>query len=152
MKDFFLLIIFVAILIGAGVVLYKNSDAVPTAIVPASETEAESESEIRESKKTVEAGLKQKVTFNNIGIEPWAVTEDSRCSSDVQCIQAGKAVVALNVTDNGVFIKTVEIQETHSLKVGNTRITLEKVGPYPVSTAKTTDGEYRFTFVFETVE
>lgn len=89
-------------------------------------------------------GLDEPFDFNGTALRVWAVTEDSRCPSDVTCIQAGKAKVALNV---GVSTAEVEVGQTIVLE--KLSITLDEVVPYPVSTRKTTDDEYRFSFTIK---
>ena len=97
--------------------------------------------------------LNQKTTFNDIIIEPWAVMEDSRCVSDAQCVQAGRAVVALNIlSPEGEHILSKELVEGDFFYAGSTKITLQKVNPYPASAVKIPDGEYRFSFLFEVIE
>lgn len=89
-------------------------------------------------------GLNDTFEINGLLIKPWALLEDSRCPSDVVCIQAGRAVVALNVGSS-----TMEIEIGHTKKIGILSITLDDVMPYPVSTRKTADQEYRFAFTFK---
>jgi hypothetical protein len=104
-------------------------------------------------KEAVTVGLMQRTTYRTIAVEAWAVTEDSRCPSDVQCIWAGRAVAALNVYSlNGELVESRELEEGSSFVSGSTRITLERIRPYPVSTKKTPDGEYRFDFIFEVLK
>lgn len=103
--------------------------------------------------ESVKISLKDKVSFNNILIQPFAITEDSRCQSDVQCIQAGRVVVALNVYSvDGEQILNKDSEEGTFFDIGNTKITLVKVSPYPVSTKEIEEGDYRFDFIFEVIE
>jgi hypothetical protein len=108
-----------------------------------------------ESKKeeSITIYLKDKISFNNILIQPFAITEDSRCPSDVQCIQAGRAVVVLNVySSDGEILLSKDVEERTFFDIGNTKITLVKVSPYPVSTYEIEGGDYRFDFIFEVIE
>lgn len=89
-------------------------------------------------------GLNDAFVINGLVIKPWAVTQDSRCPSDVQCIQAGKVTVAVNVGDS-----SMEIEPGQTKLVGSLSVTLNDVKPYPISTHKTTDEEYRFSFTFK---
>lgn len=90
--------------------------------------------------------LKQKAEVSSTTINVWAVTEDSRCPSDVQCIQAGRVKIAVNSEWAGN-------SSTTEMTVGDLRtwnsinFKLTKVDPYPVSTNKASDDQYRFTFV-----
>jgi hypothetical protein len=126
-----------AILSGGNMASIGNSIKVP-------ETKTE---------KAVTTSLKEKVSFNNIFIQPFVITEDSRCPSDVQCIQAGRVVVALNIYSlEGELILSKDIEEGTFFDIGNTKITLVKVSPYPVSTDEIEEGDYRFDFIFEVIE
>ena len=81
-----------------------------------------------------------------VTIKAWAVTQDSRCPSDVTCIQAGKVTVALSLTGSAGATASGELEPTKSLNVGTATVTLDDVMPYPTSKHKITDGEYRFAF------
>lgn len=90
-------------------------------------------------------GLNEPKKIGETTITAWAVTEDSRCPSDVVCIQAGRAVVALRlVTPSGSSIMEIEVGKTVTTETLS--ITLDEVAPYPVASKKTGDAEYRFKF------
>jgi hypothetical protein len=93
----------------------------------------------------VTLGLNELITVNGTTISVWAVTEDSRCPSDVMCIQAGRVVVALAVTSPSGSSRT-ELTLGKTTTTETLSITLDDVKPYPVSTHKVTDSEYRFAF------
>lgn len=93
---------------------------------------------------TVILGLNETFEINGLIIKPWAVTQDSRCPSDVTCIQAGKVVVAINLGTS-----TMEIEPGQIKHAGAFSVTLDDVMPYPISTHKITDQEYKFTFTFK---
>ena len=95
---------------------------------------------------TAKAVIGHDETFNFYGTElkAWAVTEDSRCPSDVTCIQAGRAKVALNVGSS-----TSEIEVGQTVVIEKISVTLDQVSPYPISTRKTRDDEYRFSFTIK---
>ena len=89
--------------------------------------------------KSVTISLKDKISFNNILIEPFEMTEDR--------------VVALNVySSDGEQILRKDIEEGTFFDIGNTRITLVKVKPYPISTKGSAEGDYRMDFIFEVIE
>lgn len=91
----------------------------------------------------VELSLYEKRQFGELAITPWAVLEDSRCPSDVQCIQAGRVVVAFNLSGpSGDSTLQLETGQTGSTE--NLQLALHEVRPYPVSTRKIQDDEYRF--------
>ncbi|MEK7642094.1 MAG: hypothetical protein AAB365_03865 [Patescibacteria group bacterium] len=88
-------------------------------------------------------GLNESKTIGHTTVKAWAVTEDSRCPSDVVCIQAGKVTVAFSISSPaGDSIKEITIGD--SMEVNSLIFTLAEVQPYPISTRKTQDGEYRF--------
>lgn len=90
-------------------------------------------------------GLNEPKIIGETTITAWAVTEDSRCPSDFDCIQAGRAVVALRLaTPSGSSIMEIEVGKTVTTET--LAITLDEVSPYPTSSKKTQDGEYRFKF------
>ncbi len=94
------------------------------------------------SKAVIELNKAQVV--GGVTIKAWAVTQDSRCPSDVTCIQAGKATVAVDLSDATGANVTGELEPTKSLTVGTSIVILDDVMPYPNSKHKITDGEYRF--------
>ncbi len=100
------------------------------------------------SKITLE--LNKSVVVASTTIKVATVMEESRCPSDVVCIQAGRVVVILNVISgaNGKTTSfTMELGKTVSTDA--LMITLNQVDPYPISTHKTEDGEYRFMISVE---
>lgn len=75
-----------------------------------------------------------------------AILEDSRCPSDVQCIQAGRVRMILDaVTPSGTSNKELTIGDTLTTKT--LEITLSDVKPYPISTRTKIDSDYRFTLI-----
>ena len=81
-------------------------------------------------------------TVNGTTIKVLGLTEDSRCPTDVQCIQAGTVRVRVLV-NGGDVILTFGVPQT----VGNTTVTLMSVIPVQkISTQTPAAGEYRFTF------
>ncbi|MFA6315566.1 MAG: hypothetical protein WC648_04340 [Candidatus Paceibacterota bacterium] len=92
---------------------------------------------------TVILELKKPIIVASTTIRVVMVEEDSRCPSDVQCIQAGQVVVGLAISspsgDSSMLIKEKQTITTETLS-----ITLDEVSPYPISTKKIADSEYRF--------
>jgi len=74
-----------------------------------------------------------------------AVTEDSRCPSDVTCVWAGEVKVRLEIQEASKVASPVEILEGSSTVAGVYRVTLVRVEPQPVSTAKIAPQDYRAT-------
>jgi hypothetical protein len=88
------------------------------------------------------------VVVNGTTLSVTAVTEDSRCPSDVTCVWAGRAVLSLSVTpasgSGTATSTTITIGQT--ISTDTLSITLDEVTPYPTAGKKIADGEYRFTF------
>ena len=89
--------------------------------------------------------LNQPEVIKGHTVTVWAVTEDSRCASDVQCIQAGRVTVALKI-QSGMGDAFMEMEPGETITTESMALTLDKVEPYPVSTHKISDAEYRFHF------
>lgn len=98
---------------------------------------------------TVVLSINQAAGFKSgLSIRPTAVTEDSRCPSNVVCIQAGTVKISLKATVSGK-------SSTHSLALGSSvtingdKITLKSVTPARTTEATPAASAYRFTFVVE---
>ena len=77
------------------------------------------------------------------------VTEDSRCPSDVQCIQAGAAVLALTVESPGrTDTRSVSTRDSSSVVIADElELTLRALDPYPLSSRATQKSDYRARMV-----
>jgi hypothetical protein len=78
------------------------------------------------------------------------VVSDSRCPKDVQCIQAGEAVVRIVVSLSGGTANELELntrRDGNSTIVGKYVLTLTALEPVPVSTRRTREEEFRATFI-----
>ena len=92
-------------------------------------------------------GASADVTQAGIQIRFQSVLNDSRCPGDATCIQAGDAVIRIDVTRNG------QSQTTFDLRVNNKQpaqysgltVTLEELSPYPFASRPTAPGDYRAT-------
>ncbi len=94
---------------------------------------------------TVTLALGELASFKNISIRPTALVEDSRCPSNVQCIQAGTVRVRVDVgTTNGTSTSILTLSKLFTTE--GMAITLTSVTPGKISTRQYTDAEYRFTF------
>ena len=107
----------------------------------------------------VTLGLNESFATSSVSVKVWAVTEDSRCPTDVTCVQAGRVSVALEINSTGTSTDTTigtstirEIVPGDTVTTDDLIITLEEVRPQPVSTRKTADDEYRFDFIIESRE
>jgi hypothetical protein len=92
-----------------------------------------------------EVGLNEVVVFDTIAIKPVELVEDSRCSSDVVCIQAGTVRLAVEVVAGGrVLEEVVTLNEKKS--IAGFDVTLTTVTPYPRMSVPRLESEYRFSF------
>lgn len=91
---------------------------------------------------TVTLSLHQSYVIASTTITAEAITEDSRCPSDVQCIQAGLVRVALSLaTPSGT--STMQLEPRQTATTETLAITLDDVTPYPISTKKIEPADYR---------
>ena len=86
------------------------------------------------------------IAIDEVDIEFVKVIEDSRCPANVNCIQAGRAVVLVNVFANGAFLEERKL-EFYPSGFSNQSVTtlfnadgLQIIGlnlmPYPVAMSK----------------
>ena len=95
------------------------------------------------------------VTFGTNGakIQFLEVSEDSRCPSDVVCVQAGSATILIGISGAGQFPSLFELsldsgnEASASTFFGGFKITLEVLDPYPVSTVQTAEADYVVTLL-----
>ncbi len=94
---------------------------------------------------TLDTQLNKKVSAYNFSITPLQVVEDSRCPTDVQCIQAGTVRVKATLSGElGAYTATLELNKP--LVNEEVSITLVSVLPNKLSTHQTDASEYRFVF------
>ena len=72
------------------------------------------------------------------------ITEDSRCASDVVCIQAGQvtAIVSLNINGEQSTVELTARMPITTQQIGDYTFSF-KVTPYPVSTHRIQKTEYQ---------
>ncbi|MBU2103969.1 hypothetical protein KKD95_03070 [Patescibacteria group bacterium] len=97
---------------------------------------------------SVIAKLNERVEAWSVSVTPTEILEDSRCPTDVQCIQAGTVRVQTTVTD-GLGTSTPEFTLGTTITTEAFTVTLVDVAPAKVSTTPVTDADYRFTFRIE---
>src|SRR5206468_798477 len=75
------------------------------------------------------------------------VTTDSRCPSDVVCIQAGDAIVRIDVLMSGAPSSTYDlhVRDGQPVRHRDLTIAVENLSPYPISSRPIAPGEYRAT-------
>lgn len=74
-----------------------------------------------------------------------AVIEDSRCPRDVTCIWAGQVKIQVEILQSSQPPSRVEILAGGSVAAGDYAVTVVRVEPQPVSTAKIATQDYRAT-------
>ena len=84
----------------------------------------------------------------NINIRFMTVAEDSRCPSDVQCIQEGRAVVVVNIVKDGENLGDFTLASNEPPIIFDLySIELVDVKPYPISTQRLDTSAYVITLV-----
>jgi membrane-bound inhibitor of C-type lysozyme len=76
------------------------------------------------------------------------LVEDSRCASDVECIQAGTVRVKARVSRNGKTEDAIFTLNEPKI-ISGTTVTLSKVSPERISGIALTFKDYKFTFAIE---
>jgi hypothetical protein len=89
--------------------------------------------------------LGQTATFKDISIKPLSIEEDSRCPSDVQCIQAGTVRVKVEVSA-GMGTSSSILKLDQAFTTEGEAITLTSVLPGKNSKVTITPADYRLTF------
>ncbi len=92
------------------------------------------------------------IAIDEVDIEFVEVLEDSRCPANVNCIQAGRAVVLVNVFANGEFLEERRLEfypsgfsnqsVTTLFNADGLRISGLNLMPYPVAMSKTPKEDY----------
>jgi hypothetical protein len=93
----------------------------------------------------VELSVGEKAVFDAVQIRPLAIEEDSRCPSDVQCIQAGTVRVSIE-TVSAMGTSTDKITLGEFITTEAQKITLKAVSPVPISSAHIPTSAYKLTF------
>lgn len=96
---------------------------------------------------TVIAALNESVSAQGVSITPVSIEEDSRCPTDVTCIQAGQVRLKVQTVDGmGTSTTSITLGATDPITTEVVSIWLTEVLPVKVSTNLIEDAEYRFTF------
>ena len=90
-------------------------------------------------------GIGETVSVSGVAFTPLEVTQESRCASDVTCIQAGTVQVRTKVVTGATSQEMVLTLGT-SVSFGGKQIQLVTASPYPISTHRIQPAEYQFTF------
>jgi len=125
--------IVVALMVGGGAWYLLARDTAPTVPIIVNEN------------GLVEVSLGQTISALGVTITPLEVLEDSRCPTDVVCIQAGRVRLrATLVSGLGTADQVFIIGEPITTEAEE--VTLVAVEPAPVSTVAIKNADYRFTF------
>lgn len=92
------------------------------------------------------------LTTDDIRIKFDTVRSDSRCPSDVNCVRAGEAVIALTLSKEGEIPVGRELDTTparSSTTFLNFTITLSQLQPYPRSDRQIRPEDYVATFIVQ---
>ena len=134
------LFVLALVLLGGGLVLQTNS-------ATAKQTTAQAGKEF-----SLKIGQQVKLDDVDLQLKFVAVPQDSRCPSNVNCVWAGNAEVALDLLHDKCT--TILTLNTHTKspasdegKVGDFRIKLIKLDPYPRSDQKISPSDYTATFL-----
>ena len=93
--------------------------------------------------------LGQMASVNGPLVRADRVIEDSRCPSDVQCVQAGRLVVQVTVLGGG-WSKRLNLEVGLPVNVADGSLTLVEASPHRRTTGqRDTLQPYRFTFNFQ---
>jgi len=99
------------------------------------------------SSTQVTAALNESVSAFGVTLTPLSIEEDSRCPTDVTCIQAGQVRVNLMTLDGmGTSTMLITLGAVEPITTEAVSIWLTDVLPIKVSTTPTQDSAYRFTF------
>ncbi|MBX4189383.1 hypothetical protein KW785_02190 [Candidatus Parcubacteria bacterium] len=142
------------VIVIAGIYIPRRSQSpapvatstTPTAIIPNEPVATTTPSILPYGSVTLALG--ETATFADISVTPTAVTEDSRCPKDVQCIQAGTVKVRVTThTVRGTSTQVVILDKF--VTTAAEKIAFVAVAPDKVSTTKIADADYQFTFDVE---
>lgn len=140
MKKIIVLIVIIIAIFGAY--KYMKPEASPDLI---DNTPDENVSELK-------AKIDQAISAFGISLKPSEIVEDSRCPTDVQCIQAGRLRVkvemgsSLGATSRIFEIGQSEVYDGH-------KITLKNASPSSKeSTVELKPSDYSFTFLIEPLQ
>jgi hypothetical protein len=92
-----------------------------------------------------EAGLNEVIILDAVAIKLVELIEDSRCPSDVVCVQVGTVRLAVEVVTGGRMLEEV-VTLNEKKTIAGFDVTLTTVTPYPRMSVPRPENEYRFSF------
>lgn len=101
---------------------------------------------VQSNNSSVILGLDQSGTINDLTITPIKIEQDSRCPSDVVCIQAGTVIASIKFFEDGIIDSAREVELGEPISIGSRVVTMTEVQPYPVSGRSVRADQYRFVF------
>lgn len=101
-----------------------------------------------ENAETITLALGESKLIDGKSIKPFQVVEDSRCPTDVQCIQAGTVRVDVGINPNPESV-AFELNGDPIFISPGVYAQLSQVTPNKISTQKIKDADYRFSFVIQ---
>jgi len=91
------------------------------------------------------------IKSENLQIRFSGVTEDSRCASDVQCVWAGRATIAVTIFKNeqnlGLYSISTEGDAVAVVSFDTYTLRLVRLDPYPISTETIALSDYIATLL-----
>ena len=92
-------------------------------------------------------GQSARVSGADVSVRFVAVQSDSRCPGDATCIQAGDAIVRIEVLSSTGGATTSDLHTANSqpVRYGDVSIALVELAPYPFVSRPTQPGDYRAT-------
>jgi hypothetical protein len=93
----------------------------------------------------VSARIGERVGAMGVFITPLSIVEDSRCPTDVQCIQAGTVRVKAKI-ESGLGASEMTLTLSKAATTEAQTVTLASVTPAKVSTVSAKPGDYIFNF------
>lgn len=101
---------------------------------------------------TVEVAYGEEVVVNDLTVRFNTVIEDSRCPADAICIQAGQAVVSVNVSANGQedSLELTNVPDGgEPVEFQGYRISLQDLQPYPLASQPASPEAYQASILIE---
>jgi len=91
-------------------------------------------------------GFGGQAMLNGLGIRPMAVIEDSRCAANVQCVWAGRLVLAVEIAQPGAAPLRTNMTLGQPLPVAGGRLTLVAAHPPKIAGPAPSPPASSFTF------
>jgi hypothetical protein len=92
-------------------------------------------------------GETTRITGADVTVRFIGVQSDFRCPADAICIQAGDAIIRIEVLSSASVARTYELHTENMQPVqhGDLALVLVQLAPYPLASRPTQPGDYRAT-------